>query len=137
MASKKRLDQAAGASIGGFFTKAEERQPEKEENQKEEPAKKDAQTAQEPHRVTEKAQPTISTHRAEKGEETANTKQKKQVFSFRASLNDISIWKAYSTASGQTMENIGTAAMNEYISNHALTGAERAVFDAMKARNKM
>ncbi len=27
MASKTRLDQAAGASIGGFFTKAEETKP--------------------------------------------------------------------------------------------------------------
>jgi hypothetical protein len=60
---------------------------------------------------------------------------KKQVFSFRAVLADISIWKAYAVASGKTMENICNAAMYEYLKKHKLAGAEQAIFDAIKARD--
>ena len=69
-------------------------------------------------------------------EEKPNTKQKKQVFSFRATLDNIADWKAYATATGQTMENVGTAAMNEYLDRHKLTGAEQAIFEAMKAKSE-
>lgn len=57
--------------------------------------------------------------------------QRKQVFSFRAGINDISCWKAYSTATGQTMESVGNAAMTEYLKNHPLKGNEKVVFDAL------
>lgn len=77
-----------------------------------------------------------STPAEEKAEEKANTKQKKQVFSFRATIEDIASWKAYATATGQTMENVGTAAMTEYLERHKLTGAEQAIFEAMKAKNE-
>ena len=60
---------------------------------------------------------------------------KKQVFSFRAVLTDIAIWKAYAIATGQTVESIGNNAMNEYLKKHKLSGAERVIFDAVKARN--
>lgn len=71
----------------------------------------------------------------------ARTKKKevkgqKQVFSFRAFIEDINIWKAYVTAVGGTMENIGSTAMNEYIKHHKLSGAELAVFEALMAREK-
>lgn len=57
--------------------------------------------------------------------------QRKQVFSFRAGINDISCWKAYSTATGQTMESVGNAALTEYLKNHPLKGNEKVVFDAL------
>lgn len=60
---------------------------------------------------------------------------KKQVFSFRAVLTDIAIWKAYAVATGQTVESIGNSAMNEYLKKHKLTGTEQAIFDAIKARD--
>ena len=60
---------------------------------------------------------------------------KKQVFSFRAVLTDIAIWKAYAIATGQTVESIGNNAMNEYLKKHKLSGAEQVIFDAVKARN--
>jgi hypothetical protein len=60
---------------------------------------------------------------------------KKQVFSFRAVLTDIAIWKAYAIATGQTVESIGNNAMNEYLKKHKLSGAERVIFDAVKARD--
>ena len=62
----------------------------------------------------------------------------KQVFSFRALVSDINIWKAYVNAvSGGTMEKICSEAMNEYINAHKLSGAELAVFEALKKREKM
>lgn len=61
-----------------------------------------------------------------------NPKPKKQVFSFRAALDNIADWKAYATATKQTMETIGTAAMNEYLEHHKLTGDEQAAFEAIK-----
>lgn len=60
---------------------------------------------------------------------------KKQVFSFRAVLTDIAVWKAYAVATGQTVESIGNNAMNEYLKKHKLTGTEQAIFEAIKARD--
>ena len=60
---------------------------------------------------------------------------KKQVFSFRAVLTDIAIWKAYAIATGQTVESIGNNAMKKKKKKHKLSGAERVIFDAVKARD--
>lgn len=60
---------------------------------------------------------------------------KKQVFSFRAMLTDIVIWKSYAIASGKTMEDICNVAMNEYLKKHKLAGAEQAIFEALKTRD--
>jgi len=194
MASKNRLDQAAGASIGGFFSKADESKPEQTTRESRKPpytdeqmnealktvyrtgkqqdgadylqinkgtfskkireieekeperverlkaeveAEKDTpQTTQKPQTAPEPQEPIKSTPAEEKAEKKANTKQKKQVFSFRATLDNIADWKAYATATGQTMENVGTAAMNEYLDRHKLTGAEQAIFEAMKSKNE-
>lgn len=70
----------------------------------------------------------------EEGRDSKKPK-KKQVFSFRAVINDINIWKAYATASGKTMEEVGTEAMNGYIRRHKLSEKEQAVFDALMVRN--
>lgn len=94
------------------------------------------QAPQKPETAPEQPQPIENTPKEEKAEEKPNTKQKKQVFSFRATIEDIASWKAYATATGQTMENVGTAAMNEYLENHRLTGAEQAIFEAMKAKKE-
>lgn len=56
---------------------------------------------------------------------------KKQVFSFRATVRDINIWKAFATATGRTMESIGTDAMNEYMKKHRMSDVEAAVFRAL------
>lgn len=194
MASKNRLDQAAGASIGGFFSKADESKPEPTARESRKPpytdeqmdealktvyrtgkqqdgadylqinkgtfskkireieekepervkrlkaeveAEKDTpQAPQKPETAPEPHEPIQTPVAEEKAEEKPNTKQKKQVFSFRATLDNIADWKAYATATGQTMENVGTAAMNEYLDRHKLTGAEQAIFEAMKAKSE-
>lgn len=121
MASKNRLDQAAGASIGSFFSNEDENRPE--------------QTEQDPIESSGQVQ-TVKMSTEKQIEEKVNTKQKKQVFSFRATLDNIADWKAYAIATGQTMENVGSAAMNEYLESHKLTGAEQIIFEAMKEKKK-
>lgn len=61
-------------------------------------------------------------------------KCKKQVFSFRAQVSDIKRWKNYAMSHGDTMENIGTAALNEFIARHKLTGSQLAIYNALNAR---
>lgn len=95
------------------------------------------QTAQETQRATKTEQAVKNTNVEEKAKERANTKPQKQVFSFRASKEHISDWKAYATAAGLTMENMGTVAMNEYLTRHKLDGSEKAIYDALKAKGKM
>ena len=126
----------------GTFSKKireiEEKEPERVERLKAEveAEKGTPQTTQKPQTAPEPQEPIKSTPAEEKAEEKPNTKQKKQVFSFRATLDNIADWKAYATATGQTMENVGTAAMNEYLDRHKLTGAEQAIFEAMKSKNE-
>lgn len=62
-------------------------------------------------------------------------KEKKIVFSFRADVSSIFRWRAYCTAVSETMENIGSAAMDEYISRHRLSGNELAIFEAIQRKN--
>lgn len=64
------------------------------------------------------------------------TEQKKQVFSFRATIHDIAIWRAYATATGISLEKVANAALKEYMENHLLTGTEQVIFEALKARNQ-
>ena len=61
-------------------------------------------------------------------------REEKQVFSFRASLGEIARWRAFTTATGEKIEHIGCMAMNEFMKNHKLTGAELAIFEAIMAR---
>ena len=85
---------------------------------------------------TAKKQPgTKNTGMGKKNGNESGNMQKKQVFSFRGILSDIVIWKTYAVASGKTMENICNVALNEYLKKHKLTGAEQAIFDAIKARD--
>lgn len=92
---------------------------------------------QKPAEATKQPEPIESKEEPEKPQETAQEKpqkpKKKQVFSFRAEVDDIARWKAYSTATGQTMESVGNAAMTEFLKNHPLTENEKVVFDALTA----
>lgn len=101
---------------------------------KEESAKV-TEAPQMPQIAAETQEPIKSTPTEEKAEEKPNTKQTKQVFSFRAAVNDIAIWRAYATAAGVSLEKFANAAMQEYIKNHPLTGTEQVIFEALKARN--
>ena len=113
------------------------RTPGSEEGKKEVPGKYSGIEREVPEK------PIIS--RQTKGQELQETKGKdegqrkaseKRVFSFRAQISDINMWKSYATATGETMERIGKKAMNEYISRHKLADARLAVFEALMDRDK-
>lgn len=85
---------------------------------------------------TAKKQPgTKNTGMGKKNGNESSNMQKKQVFSFRAILSDIVIWKAYAIATGQTIESIGNNAMHEYLKRHRLSDTEQVIFEALKARD--
>lgn len=79
---------------------------------------------------------TKNTKKSKINKNKPDTRSQKQVFSFRATVGDINIWRAYATASSKKIEYIGVAAMNEYLKKHKLTGAEQAVFEALMAREE-
>lgn len=54
----------------------------------------------------------------------------KKMFGFRATPENIKIWKAYAVVTGQTMSAIGTAAMQEYIKNH-VTDVQQTLIDGL------
>lgn len=91
---------------------------------------------QNPQKAPKQLKARNNTKKSKKGENKPNTKPQKQVFSFRALITDIAVWKAYATASGKTMEYIGVAAMQEYVKRHRLNAAEQAVFEALMAREE-
>lgn len=88
-----------------------------------------------PQIASEMHEPMKSTPTEEKAEEEPNTKPRKQVFSFRASIDDIAIWRSYATATGMSLEKVANAALQEYVENHPLTGTEQVIFEALKTRN--
>lgn len=88
-----------------------------------------------PQIAPETQEPIKSTPAEEKAEEKPNAKPRKQVFSFRASIDDIAIWRSYATAAGTSLEKFANAALQEYVENHPLTGTEQVIFEALKARN--
>lgn len=203
MASKNRLDQAAGASIGGFFSKSDESKPEPEQTTKEsrKPPYTDEQMDEalktvyrtgkqqdgadylqinkgtfskkireieekEPERVErlkaeveaekevtasdtpqappkpetapERQEPIQTPAEEEKAEEKPPTKPQKQSFSFRADQSKIESWKLYAETIGtKDIGTLWTAAIDEYISNHALTADQQAIYDLKKKAAEM
>ncbi len=109
--------------------------PKAEEKEKVENELQNTQEAVRKSQTAKKQQKVKNTTMRKKVENEPNKMSKKKVFSFRAILADISIWKAYAVASGKTMEDICNAAMYEYLKKHKLEGIEQTIFDAIKARD--
>lgn len=67
------------------------------------------------------------------GETTSEKENKKnetkKVFSFRGDKTDVKAWRLYATVTGTKVDDLGTFAMQEYLNNHPLNGAEKALFD--------
>lgn len=85
--------------------------------------------------VTEQQEPIKSTPAKEKKE---NTKPQKQSFSFRADLNKIEKWKLYAeTIDPKDIGALWTAAIDEYISNHALTAEQQEIYGLKKKAAEM
>ena len=80
---------------------------------------------------TKVAEPTQAeeTPKKEKAGNKANTKPQKGVMGFRAELGKIEVWKLYAEAAGLEIGAMCTAAIDEYMQSHKLTGSQKKIFD--------
>lgn len=75
-------------------------------------------------------------------EDTPKTENKKApvgdkiVFSFRSPKTNVESWRIYASIKGMKVEELGAAALDEYIKKHPLSSEEQAVFNTLLA-NKM
>ena len=116
MASQKRLGKTAGTAVTAFLSNTDE----------------SMETAQQ-----DKPQAT-QTPQKEKAEKKANTKPQKQSFSFRAEQDKIENWKLYAeTIGAKDIGTLWTAAIDEYIGNHALTADQQKIFNLKKQAAEM
>lgn len=141
----KQIDGANYLNINkGTFNKKireiEEKEPERVKRLKAEvEAEKDTpQSPQKPETAPEPHEPIQTPVAEEKAEEKPPTKPQKQSFSFRADQNKIENWKLYAETIGtKDIGTLWTAAIDEYISNHALTADQQAIYDLKKKAAEM
>lgn len=102
------------------------------------PAQDTPQAPQKPKTAPEPQEPIQIPAEEEKAKEKANTKLQKQSFSFRAEQSKIESWKLYAETIGtKDIGTLWTVAIDEYISNHALTADQQAIYDLKKKAAEM
>lgn len=72
----------------------------------------------------------------EKKENKKSTAGEKIVFSFRSPKSSVESWRIYANVKGMKVEDLGAAALDEYMKKHPLSNEEQAVFNTLLA-NKM
>lgn len=60
---------------------------------------------------------------------------KKRVFSFRGDDSAVTSWRIYADAAGMKVDELGTAAMTEYINGHPLNQDQQKIYD-LKMKQK-
>lgn len=60
----------------------------------------------------------------------------KIVFSFRSPKSNVESWRIYANLKGMKVEELGTAALDEYMKKHPLSDEEQAVLNTLLA-NKL
>ena len=113
MASKKQIAAGGSAVFDKFFS---------------------SQDAQNGSQDASEVKASISPDTGKSGSETAQKAQKK-VFSFRGDQTAVTSWRLYADASGLKVDDLGTAAMMEYIENHPLSKDQQKIFD-LKMKQK-
>lgn len=109
MASKKKLDEAGAAVFDKFFS------------------------SQDAENGSQKGDSKSDDSLSGKGRKKAN----KRVFSFRGDDSAVTEWRVYADASGMKVDELGTAAMKEYIENHPLNPDQKKIYDLkMKQRGE-
>ena len=121
MATKKSLTAAAQAVTDQLFTAKIDQQ---------ESTNKAALAAQEDRQEVRTGKSSTERKTAEK---TVKTEKKAadpvKVFSFRAAVRDVDQWRLYAAIRGEKVDEIGAAAMREYLKKHPLSAEEKALFD--------
>ena len=120
--NKKSLMAAAQAATEKFFTMKDDQQ---------ESASESPQTAQEGRQDVQTGESSGNTKDAQKGVKTAKKaiSDPVKVFSFRGTVRDVDQWRLYASIRGVKVDEIGVAAMREYLKRHPLSAEEKALFD--------
>ena len=119
--AKKNLTAAAQAVTDKFFTAKEDQQ---------ESTNKAAQAGQEGRQEVRTGKSSTELKTAEKaGKTEKKTSEPVKVFSFRAAVQDVDQWRLYAAIRGEKVDEIGAAAMREYLKKHPLSAEEKALFD--------
>ncbi len=125
MATKKSLTEAAQAATNRFFSQAvtEASETAQEGRQavgssKVSPERDGAEKA-----VREAKKRTVTA----RGKSTSDTK----VFSFRAWIDEVEDWRLYAAVKQMQIDELGAAALREYIRRHPVTDDERVLRDAL------
>lgn len=66
--------------------------------------------------------------------EKPDKKTEKIGFSVRVDVANAATWKAYTNATDQSLEELLTTAVNEYLKRHPLSGDEKIIFDLKKKK---
>lgn len=61
--------------------------------------------------------------------EAGDKKSKKHVFSFRGNEESVKAWRLYAAITGTKVDDLGSAALTEYINNHPLSPAAQALYN--------
>jgi hypothetical protein len=72
----------------------------------------------------------------QKPKEENPQKSAKKVFSFRGGIDSVTKWRLYADASGMKVDDLGTAALEEYLENHPLTEEQKQIYDIKLKRKK-
>ena len=119
--ANKNLTAAAQAVTDKFFSAQEDQQ---------ESTNKAAQAAQESRQNVRTGKSSPAQKDAEKaGKAGKKASEPVKVFSFRAAVRDVDQWRLYAAIRGEKVDEIGAAAMREYLKRHPLSAEEKALFD--------
>ena len=130
--AKKNLTEAAQAATAALFSNVSE----------------SSQTAQEGRQDVRTGESLGNAKDAQKGVKTALTRRERnkgkngddvKVFSFRSWVDEVESWRLYAQVKGMKVDDLGAAAMREYIKRHPVTDEERQYQEAallLKSRNQ-
>lgn len=142
MATKKNLTSAAQAATNHLFTDADIKTEETLvgggtykvpiEHTDSAQIRAKAQKVNEQSSGTKKAEKAVSEPKGRrmtgKGKKIDDTK----VFSFRGWKDEVDYWRLYAAVKGLKIDELGSAAINEYIKRHPVTGAESDLQSALQ-----
>lgn len=117
MATKQNLSSAAQAATNHLFTGASEGSESAQEGRSTAKVNKVSSGTKKPSKAA--SEPSIRRVTG-KGKKIDDTK----VFSFRGWKDEVDYWRLYATVKGMKVDELGSAAINEYIKRHPVTGAE-------------
>ena len=125
MATKKNLTTAAQAATNHLFTGMSEGSESAQEGRSPVKMNKPSAVSKKPEKAVPEAQGRRMTGKGKKIDDT-------KVFSFRGWKDEVDQWRLYAMAKGMKIDEVGSAAMNEYIKRHPVTAEESELQKALE-----